>query len=486
MIYKLTASEILQGYKTHKFTPVDVVSSFMERIRSVDKKVKAFISLNDNALEEAKRLEALQKAGKISGALFGVPIAIKDNICTKELKTTCASKILENFIPPYDATVITKLKKENAIIIGKTNMDEFAMGSSTENSAFFQTHNPHNLEYVPGGSSGGSAACIACGLSPLALGSDTGGSIRQPASFCGIFGFKPTYGLVSRFGLIAFASSLDQIGPLARSVNDISLLLNIIYGYDKNDSTSIDIGEQNFLDLKENNGQYRIAVFKNILDNPNVENDIKKAYENTLEFLKKCGHKINYINFEWLDYGIPCYYLIATSEASSNLGRYTGIFFGEREGAPTPTYEELFIKTRSALFGNEVKRRIILGTFALSSGYYDEYYTKALKVRQLIFTEFQKIFKSNDFVLIPTSPIFPFKIGEKINDPIRLYLCDIFTVGVNLANLPGLSIPFINNGFKQAGLQIIGSLCQDKKVLQFGYMLEKELSLKREVVEING
>lgn len=484
MIYKLTVSEILEGYKANKFTPVDVVSDFINRIKIVDNKIKAFISLNDSAMEEAKKLEVLQKSGKITGKLFGIPIAVKDNICTAGLKTTCASKILENFVPSYDATVVTKLKQENAIIIGKTNMDEFAMGSSTENSAFFPTHNPNDLDYVPGGSSGGSASAVSCGLAPIAIGSDTGGSIRQPASFCGVLGFKPTYGLVSRFGLVAFASSLDQVGPFARNVNDLSILLDTIYGYDKKDSTSLNMNEQNFVDLKEDNEKYKIAVFKNVMGNPNVEKEISVEFENILEFLKKRWHKINYVDFEYIDYGIPCYYLIATSEASSNLGRYTGIFFGLREHSSD--YEELLTKTRSAFLGNEVKRRIILGTFALSSGYYDEYYTKALKVRQLIFSEFQNIFRNNDFVLIPTSPIFPFRIGERINDPLKLYLCDIFTVIANLANLPGLSLPVISSGHKQSGLQIIGNLCQDKRVLQFGRMLEKDLNLKKEVVEVNG
>ncbi len=484
MIYKLTVSEILKGYKCGEFTPVDVVKSFLNRIEIVDKKVKAFINLNDNALEEAEKLEALQKAGKINGKLFGIPVGVKDNICTLGLKTTCASKMLRDFIPPYDATVVAKLKQENAIIIGKTNMDEFAMGSSTENSAFFPTHNPNDLDYVPGGSSGGSASSVSCGLVSIALGSDTGGSIRQPASFCGVFGFKPTYGLVSRFGLVAFASSLDQIGPFARNVQDLSILLDTIYGYDKKDSTSLHVGEQNFTDFKDDNEKYRIAVFKNVMDNPNVDKEIAENFRNTLEFLGKQGHKISYINFEYIDYGIPCYYLIATSEASSNLGRYTGVFFGARENSPD--YEELFTKTRSAFLGNEVKRRILLGTFALSSGYYDEYYIKALKVRHLIFNEFQEIFKNNDFVLIPTSPVFPFKIGEKINDPLKLYLCDIFTVVANLANLPALNVPFISNGYKQAGFQIIGNLCEDKKVLQFAYTIEKSLNLRQDVVEING
>lgn len=483
MLYKLTASEIIEGYKTGRFTPVDVVKSFIDRIHSLDKKVRAFISLNGTALEKAQELERLQKKGEIKGALFGVPVAIKDNICTVGLRTTCASKILENFFPPYDATVITRLKKENAIIIGKTNMDEFAMGSSTENSAFFPTHNPHNLDYVPGGSSGGSAACVCCGFAPLALGSDTGGSIRQPASFCGIFGFKPTYGLVSRYGLIAFASSLDQIGPFARNINDLSLLLNVIYGYDENDSTSINIPDQNFHNIPPSTEKYKIAIFKNILDNPGIEENINQKFKEVIAFLIKSGHKINYVNFEYIDYGIPCYYLIATSEASSNLGRYTGVFFGEKRDAPE--YEEMFIKTRSAFFGREVKRRIMLGTFALSSGYYDEYYIKALKVRQLIFSEFQKIFKENDFALLPTSPIFPFKIGEKVDNPVKLYLCDIFTVVANLANLPALNVPFIDNGINQAGLQIIGNLCEDRKVLQFGHTLEKELQLKKEIVEVD-
>ncbi len=480
--YKLTVSEILEGYRNKEFLPLDVIKSFINRIEKLDPQIKAFINLNKNALEEAERLNTLHKAGRVEGKLFGIPIAIKDNICTKELITTCGSKMLENFIPVYDATVIQKLRKENAIIIGKTNMDEFAMGSSGENSAFFPTRNPKNLEYVPGGSSSGSAAAISCGFAPLALGSDTGGSIRQPASFCGIFGFKPTYGLVSRFGLVAFASSLDQIGPFARNIKDLSLLLEIIYGYDQLDSTSIKITEQNFTNLSLENKTYKIAVFKNIIDNTSIEKEINKKFKEILKFLENSGHQINYVDFEYLDLGIPCYYLIATSEASSNLARYTGVFFGQRENGDD--YEDIFIKTRSKFLGVEVKRRIILGTFSLSSGYYNEYYNKALKVRNLIFQSFQNIFKNNDFVLLPTSPIFPFKIKEKINNPLKLYLCDIFTVLANLANLPALSIPILTDRIKQAGLQIIGNLCEDKKVLEFGYMLEKELSLTQEVVEI--
>ncbi|MFN7181942.1 MAG: Asp-tRNA(Asn)/Glu-tRNA(Gln) amidotransferase subunit GatA [Planctomycetota bacterium] len=480
-LYKLSAVEILEGYKKKEFLPSEILEAFLNRIKALDSQIKAFITLNETAFQEAKQLDCLLKNGQVNGKLFGIPVAIKDNICTKNLLTTCASKILEDFIPPYDATVIMKLKEEKAIIIGKTNMDEFAMGSSTENSAFFTTHNPHNLEYVPGGSSGGSAAGVCCGFAPVALGSDTGGSIRQPASFCGIFGFKPTYGLVSRTGLVAFASSLDQIGPFARNIKDLSLLLDTIYGYDPLDSTSIKINPVNFSQINLENKKYTIAVFKNILDNPSVENEINQKFKEILKFLENRGHKINYINFEYVDYGIPCYYLLATSEASSNLARYTGIFFGKRQNSND--FEEMFIKTRSSFLGQEVKRRIILGTFALSSGYYDEYYNKALKVRNVIFQAFQNIFKENDFVMLPTSPIFPFKIKEKVTDPVKLYLCDIFTVLANLSNLPALNIPMLTAGIKQAGLQIIGNLCDDKKVLECGYMLEKELSLEREVVE---
>jgi aspartyl-tRNA(Asn)/glutamyl-tRNA(Gln) amidotransferase subunit A len=480
-LYKLSAQELLEGYKKNEFTPVEVVKCFLERIKQLDNKVKAFITVDEkNAIEHGQRLQDMQKNGKCIGKLFGIPVAIKDNICTKGLKTTCASRMLENFIPPYDATVVEKIKKEGGIIIGKTNMDEFAMGSATTHSAFFPTCNPHNLEYVPGGSSGGSAAAVACGFAPVALGSDTGGSIRQPASFCGVFGFKPTYGLVSRYGLIAFASSLDQIGPMARNTYDLALLLEVIAGYDKKDSTSLNL-KQDFLrfDISK---KYRIAVFNECVSSPNVEEEIRKGFNEVLHFLERKGHTVQYVDFEYTEYGIPCYYLIATSEASSNLARYTGTFFGER--VSSDDFDEMFVKSRSRFLGKEVKRRILLGTFALSSGYKDEFYIKALKVRKKIFLAFQDIFSKFDFVLIPTSPVFPFRIDEEITDPLKLYYCDIFTVFANLANLPALNIPMFSDGIKQAGLQIIGNLCQDIQVLNLGYILEKELNLRRDVVEL--
>ena len=468
-LWKKSAVEISNLIKKKEVKPSEVVQSFIDRKRQIEPKINAYITdLEELAIKQAKEKdEEITKLDNIPD-FYGIPIAVKDNISTKGIKTTCASKILENFVPVYDATVIERLNSQGYIITGKTNLDEFAMGSSTENSAFFTTKNPWDLERVPGGSSGGSAAVVAAGSVPISLGSDTGGSIRQPAAFCGIVGLKPTYGRVSRYGLVAFASSLDQIGPFSRYVEDTALIMNVISGKDSKDSTSKDVPVPNFLEeIKKDVKGLKIGLPQEFFTEE-LNPQIKEIILNAVKQLEKEGLSVEWISLPYSKYAIETYYIIAPSEASSNLARFDGVRYGYR----TKDYkdlEEMYSKTRDEGFGAEVKRRIMVGTYALSSGYYDAYYLKAQKVRTLIYQDYMKAFEKVDVIITPTTPDVAFKIGEKSSDPIQMYLSDIFTVSANMATLPAVSIPC---GFKDnlpVGMQIIGKPFDEATILRVAY-----------------
>lgn len=467
-IENLTAFEIKEGIQSGIFSGEQVVKELYIKIDEKDKDINAYLTLcKEFALGEARKIDAKVKKGEELGKLAGVPIAIKDNICTKDIRTTCASKMLEDFIPPYDATVIKKLKEEDAIIIGKTNMDEFSMGSSTENSAFKITRNPFDLDRVPGGSSGGSAAAVGAGIAPLALGSDTGGSIRQPSAFCGVIGLRPTYGLISRYGLIAFSSSLDQVGPIARSVKDCALFLDVISGKDPMDNTSAKVQEEkSYLEgIDDGVKGMKIGVPIEFLgEGINVK--IKKAIEGSAEKFKTLGAEVDYISLPISEHGLSAYYIISSAEASSNLARYDGIRYGYRTKNYKDVYE-LMEQSRSEAFGEEVKRRIMLGTYVLSSGYYDAYYKKAMKLKKKISMDFKRVFESYDLILSPVTPTLPFKLREKITDPLEMYLGDIYTVNVNLAGVPAISIPwgYSTEGLP-IGLQLIGNDFSERRILR--------------------
>lgn len=473
-LYSLTVSEIARKIKEKEITIKEVLDSVYNRIENVEEKVSAYVTLTkEQAYNRATKLQERLDNGEDIGIMGGVPIAIKDNICTNGIKTTCSSKMLENFVPFYDATVIEKLENAGAIIIGKTNMDEFAMGSSTENSAIKKTKNPWDLERVPGGSSGGSAAAVACDIAPCALGTDTGGSIRQPASFCNVVGLKPTYGLVSRYGVVAYASSLDQVGPLTKSVEDAAVLLNVIAGKDEKDTTSADIPKKDYLkSIKDDIKGKKIGVPTEFISD-GINEDVKKAYEENLNTLKELGAEIIEIKLDYAKYSLPTYYIIATAEASSNLGRYDGIRYGHR-AKDFSSLDELYVKSRTEGFGDEVKRRIMLGTYVLSSGYYDAYYKRGQKVRTLIIDDFKKAFEKCDVIAIPTTPNTSFKFGEKTSNPLEMYLEDIYTVPVNIAGLPGISVPggFDKNGMP-IGMQFISKAFDEENLLQVAYTFEK-------------
>ena len=479
-ITNLTAHEIREGYKNKDFTCEEVVTAFFKNIEAKDVDIKAFISLcKENALKEAKETQLkIDEAIKNNTfdtlpKLFGIPMAIKDNINVFGTKTTCASKILENFVSPYDASVIKNLKNEGAIIIGKANMDEFAMGSSCENSAFFATKNPVDLTRVPGGSSGGSAAAVAGDLSPIALGSDTGGSIRQPASFCGIVGLKPTYGLVSRYGLVAYASSLDQIGPMSKDVEDNAVLLNAIAGHDEMDSTSANLEKKDYTKALVNDVKgIKIGVPKEFFGE-GLQEEVKENLEKAIERYKSLGAEVEECSLPATKYALPMYYVIADAEASSNLGRFDGIRYGYR----TEKFENLrdiYKNSRSEGFGKEVKRRIILGTYVLSAGYYDAYYKKAQRVRTIIKKQFEEAFKKYDVLLTPVSPTTAWKIGEKVNNPLEMYLMDLYTVPINITGVPAISIPCgkDKNGLP-VGMQLIAKHFNEEKLYQVAYTFEK-------------
>ncbi|MEK0285140.1 Asp-tRNA(Asn)/Glu-tRNA(Gln) amidotransferase subunit GatA [Caldifermentibacillus hisashii] len=451
----------------------DLVDESFKRISEVEGKVQAFLTLDEeNARNKAKQLDEKLAGGDSTGILFGMPIGIKDNIVTKGVRTTCASKILENFDPIYDATVMQKLHNAETVMIGKLNMDEFAMGGSTETSHYQRTYNPWNLDYVPGGSSGGSAAAVAAGEVPFTLGSDTGGSIRQPAAYCGVVGLKPTYGRVSRFGLVAFASSLDQIGPITRNVEDNAYLLQAISGVDPYDSTSANLPVPNYVEqLTGDVKGLRIAVPKEYLGE-GVQESVRNAILEALKVLEKLGATWEEVSLPHSKYGVATYYLLASSEASSNLARFDGIRYGYRaQGAENLI--DLYKKTRSEGFGDEVKRRIMLGTFALSSGYYDAYYKKAQQVRTLIKQDFDKVFEKYDVILGPTVPTPAFKIGAQIDDPLTMYANDLLTIPVNLAGVPGISVPCgFDNGLP-IGLQIIGKHFDEATVYRVAHAFEQ-------------
>ena len=439
--------------------------------------IGAYISTcEDNAVEAAADVDRRVASGEPVGRLAGIPVAIKDNICTTFGATTCASKILENFCAPYNATVVERLLAADAVIVGKANMDEFAMGSSTENSGLKRTVNPWDTTRVPGGSSGGPAAAVAARLCYAALGSDTGGSIRQPAGFCGVVGLKPTYGRVSRYGLVAYGSSLDQIGPIARTVEDAALMMNVIAGHDPADSTSVDETTAPICDYLEKLDapvrNLRIAVVPQFT--AGADEPIQKALSEAVEVYRKLGAEIIEVDMPYLDYAIAAYYVIATAEASSNLARYDGVHYGHRTADPKD-YVEVYSKSRAEALGEEVKRRIMLGTYALSSGYYDAYYLKALKVRNLIRGDFTGVFEKCDCIMMPVAPTTAFKIGEKMDDPLQMYLSDIYTIAANLAGIPGISIPC---GFDEKnlpiGLQILAPTFAEDKLLRIARMFEKE------------
>lgn len=468
--------ELHQQLVSKERSAVEITTEALERIEAVEPKVHSFLEVTaEAALETAKQVDAKIAAGEEIGLLAGIPMGIKDNMCTKGVRTTCGSKILENFVPPYESTVTQKLKDAGAVMVGKTNLDEFAMGSSTENSAYQVTANPWDLSRVPGGSSGGSAAAVAAGECTVALGSDTGGSIRQPASLCGVVGMKPTYGLVSRFGLVAYASSLDQIGPLATNVEDAAILLGAIAGHDPRDSTSIKVDIPDYVtSLKPNlrpRGRLRIGIIQETfgegLDNV-VEDTVKKG----VEVLQEMGAEIQVVSCPRFRDGLPAYYLIAPSEASANLARYDAVKYGMREDADNLL--KMYTKTRSEGFGAEVKRRIMLGTYALSAGYYDAYYLKGQKVRTLIKQDFEAAFGKVDVLICPTSPTTAFKAGEKTEDPLSMYLSDLTTIPVNLAGLPAISVPcgFDSQGLP-IGMQMIGNVLQENLLLQVAYAYEQ-------------
>jgi aspartyl-tRNA(Asn)/glutamyl-tRNA(Gln) amidotransferase subunit A len=448
-----------------------------ESIERNEPVIGAYIStFKERALANAGEIDDRIAAGKPVGRLAGVPVAIKDNMCTTFGATTCASRILENFHAPFNATAVEKLLAGDAVIVGKTNMDEFAMGSSTETSGLKQTVNPWDRSRVPGGSSGGSAAAVAARMCFAALGSDTGGSIRQPAGFCGVVGLKPTYGRVSRYGLVAYGSSLDQIGPVTRTVEDAGLIMNVIAGHDAADSTSVDEKNASVCDYLEKLDEpiegLKIAIVPKF--NTGADEPVKSAFTDAIEVYKNLGAEIIEIDMPHLDYAIACYYIIATAEASSNLARYDGVHYGHRTDNPAD-YVEVYTKSRAEGFGKEVKRRIMLGTYALSSGYYDAYYLKALKVRNLIRSDFAGAFEKCDCVLMPVSPTTAFKIGEKINDPLTMYLSDIYTIAANLAGVPAISIPCGFDGDNlPIGLQILSPAFSEDRLLRIARMFEKQ------------
>ncbi len=475
--------------RQRELTSEQAVTSVFDHIEKNEPTVGAYIStFEKQALEQAKAIDEKIANGDRVGDLAGVPLAIKDNMCTDFGATTCASKILEHFHAPYNATVVEKLLAADAVIIGKTNLDEFAMGSSTENSGLKQTVNPWDTARVPGGSSGGSAAAVAASLCVGALGSDTGGSIRQPASFCGVVGLKPTYGRVSRYGLVAYGSSLDQIGPVTQTVSDAALLMNVIAGHDPKDSTSIDEKDAPVCDYLENLEKpiegLRIAVVPDCM--AGADPQVQQAIDEAVEMYKKAGAEVVEVKMPHLDYSVAAYYVVATAEASSNLARYDGIHYGHRS-QNAGDYIEVYTKSRQEGFGQEVKRRIMLGTYALSSGYYDAYYLKALKVRNLIRKDFENVFAQADCIMMPVAPTTAFKIGENVDDPLKMYLSDIYTIAVNLAGVPGISIPC---GFDDQnlpiGLQIITPNFTEEKLLRIARMFEKEMDLHTKKPPILG
>ena len=481
-LHELNISSVRQLLLDREITSFDLTQVLLQRIEKFDEKIGAFITIDkERALEQAKKADEDIANNNIS-VLTGIPIALKDLLCTKGIKTTCGSKILDNFIPQYDGTVVSKLKKNGAVIIGKTNLDEFAMGSSTENSSYQITRNPWNKDHVPGGSSGGSAAAVTAGFCCAALGSDTGGSIRQPASHCSVVGLKPTYGRVSRFGLVSYGSSLDQIGPITKDVKDAALLMNVISGNDKMDSTSAKIDVPDFsraFDQFEKNSLKGMTagIPKEYLSVEGIDPDVEKVFNEAKKSLESLGVTIREISLPHTDYVVAAYYIIAPCEASSNLARFDGVKYGFRDRS-TDDLIEMYKKTKSKGFGPEVQRRIMIGTFALSAGYYDAYYGRASQVRTLIMEDFSRAFETCDFILSPVAPTPAFKIGENIDDPLTMYLTDIFTLSANMAGIPGISVPA---GYSAKGLpigiQMMAKRFDEMTLLRAGYGFEQTIKL---------
>lgn len=468
-----TAHELHSLLVNKKISSADLTEAVLEQIEKVEDKIKAYTTITkEEALKQAKSADERIKNDRNVTPLTGIPIAIKDNMCTRGILTTCSSKILANYIPPYDASVVSKIKQAGAVVIGKTNMDEFAMGSSTENSGIHPTHNPWDIKSVPGGSSGGSAAAVAADEAILATGSDTGGSIRQPASFCGVVGFKPTYGRVSRYGLVAFASSLDQIGSLSKDVTDTAILMNFLAGHDPKDSTSVDLPVPDYRKaLIDDVKKMKIGYIKELLGK-GPDKEIKASIQEAMKKFEELGAELIEVSMPTFEYAVATYYLIAPAEASSNLARYDAVKFGHRS-KESKDLLRMYYNTRREGFGNEVKRRIMLGTYALSAGYYDAYYLKALKVRTLIKEDFAKAFGKCDVLLSPTSPSVAFKIGEKTADPLSMYLSDIATIPVNLAGLPAISLPCGSSRGLPIGLQIIGKAFAEETILRAAFTFEQ-------------
>ena len=485
-ITKMTALELGKAIKNKEISVKEAVLSVFDAIEKKDKDINAYVSLcKEEALKKAEEIQAKIDDGTLTSPIAGVPVSIKDNICTKGIKTTCSSKILGDFKPPYNATVIERLENAGAIVIGKLNMDEFAMGSTSETSFYGPTKNPWDLNKVPGGSSGGAAAAVAANEAIFSLGSDTGGSIRQPASYCGVTGFKPTYGTVSRYGLIAYASSLDQIGPIAKDVKDCAMVMDIISGKDKFDGTSLENDFGSLLDSLDGNVKgMKIGLPKECFENEGLDASVKESVLNVAKKLEELGATVEEISLPFIDYVIPAYYIIASAEASSNLSRFDGVKYGFR-AENFDGINDLYASTRSEGFGSEVKKRILLGTFVLSSGYYDAYYQKALKVKSIIKKHFDDVFEKYDLIICPTAPTTAPEIGKSLSDPLKMYLSDIFTVSVNIAGLPGLSVPC---GFDKdnmpIGAQIIGQRLSEKKVLNAGYAFQENTDYHKTNAEV--
>jgi len=478
-LYEYTVHELMDKLEKKEIKLSDITKAYADRIKDKEKDVNAFVTLQaEEAIKKSQELEQKVENGELNSKFAGIPIGIKDNLCTKGVKTTCSSKMLENFVAPYDATVVEKLNNEGLISLGKLNMDEFAMGASTEYSALAKTKNPWNLNTVPGGSSGGSAAAVAANLVPWALGSDTGGSIRQPASFCGVVGLKPTYGLVSRYGLVAFASSLDQIGPITKDVKDAAMLLNLIAGHDEKDTTSIEREKVDYLKALKNDVKgLKIGVPKEFFGE-GINEEVKEKLTEAIEKYKELGAEIEEFSLNIAEYALATYYIIACAEASSNLGRFDGIRYGYRT-ENFDSLKDIYKNSRSEGFGPEVKRRIILGTYVLSSGYYDAYYKKAQQVRTLVKQEFDKAFEKYDVLLIPTSPTVAFEIGTRSNNPLEMYLADICTVSVNIAGLPGISVPCgVDKSGMPIGMQLIGNKFQEETILNAAYTYEQAVKFR--------
>ncbi len=477
---QLTIHELKEKLKEGKTTSVEITESVFKRIEAVEDKVHSFITLmKDSAFDEAEKADKAIREENNIGLLTGIPVAVKDLLCTKGVKTTCGSHILENFVPPYDATVVKKLKEAGAVLVGKTNMDEFAMGSSTETSYFGITKNPWDLEKIPGGSSGGSAAAVVADECIASIGSDTGGSIRQPAALCGVVGLKPTYGRVSRFGLVAFASSLDQIGPFSKDVEDCATMMNVIAGYDPNESTSVsaDVPDYTRYISKDIEG-WTVGIPREYFIE-GIDSEVLDAVEGAIEEVKRMGGKTVEISLPHTEYCVAVYYVIAPSEASSNLARYDGVRYGFRVKDGRDLLD-MYKMSRSAGFGAEVKRRIMIGTHSLSSGYYDAYYKKASQVRALMRNDFDEAFKTCDVILTPATPTPAFNIGEKMDDPLQMYLCDIFTLSANLAGIPGISIPcgYTKSGLP-IGLQLLAKHFEEGKLIQMASAYEKSSKIEK-------